>query len=47
MTLEEVITVMREGGSREDDGQASYGDPSIYGAIREQMDLLGRMPKSF
>lgn len=41
MTLEEVIDVMKKG---ESEGKMTVrlhtGDPSIYGAIREQMDLL-------
>jgi len=41
MTLEEVINVMQEA---ENEGKTTVrlhtGDPSIYGAIREQMDLL-------
>jgi precorrin-4/cobalt-precorrin-4 C11-methyltransferase len=41
MTLEEVIAVMKEA---EKSGQTTVrlhtGDPCIYGAIREQMDLL-------
>jgi precorrin-4/cobalt-precorrin-4 C11-methyltransferase len=41
MTLEEVIAVMKEA---EEAGRTTVrlhtGDPSIYGAIREQMDLL-------
>ena len=41
MTLEEVITVMKEA---EKEAKMTVrlhtGDPSIYGAIREQMDLL-------
>ncbi len=41
MTLEEVVAVMREA---ETAGKTTVrlhtGDPSIYGAIREQMDLL-------
>ena len=41
MTLEEIIDVMKEA---EDDGKTTVrlhtGDPSIYGAIREQMDRL-------
>ena len=41
MTLEEVIDVMKEA---EKDGQMTVrlhtGDPSLYGAIREQMDQL-------
>ncbi|WP_324825562.1 precorrin-4 C(11)-methyltransferase [Sinanaerobacter sp. ZZT-01] len=41
MTLEEVISVMQ---GAENEGKTTVrlhtGDPSIYGAIREQMDLL-------
>lgn len=41
MTLEEVVDVMEEA---EKDGKMTVrlhtGDPSIYGAIREQMDIL-------
>lgn len=41
MTLEEVVAVMKES---ETEGRTTVrlhtGDPSIYGAIREQMDLL-------
>ena len=41
MTLEEVLDVMRQA---EKDGQMTVrlhtGDPCIYGAIREQMDVL-------
>lgn len=41
MTLEEVIEVMKKG---EEQGKMTVrlhtGDPSIYGAIREQMDML-------
>ena len=41
MTLEEVLDVMREG---EKNGKMTVrlhtGDPSVYGAIREQMDVL-------
>ncbi|NCB72363.1 MAG: cobalt-precorrin-4 C(11)-methyltransferase, partial [Clostridia bacterium] len=41
MTLEEVIDVMKRG---ESEGKAVVrlhtGDPSIYGAIREQIDML-------
>lgn len=41
MTLEEVISVMEDA---ERDGKTTVrlhtGDPSIYGAVREQMDLL-------
>lgn len=43
MTLDEVIAVMTEGA---DEGKnivrLHTGDPSIYGAIREQMDALDR-----
>ncbi len=47
MTLEEVLEVMR---SAEAEGRTTVrlhtGDPSVYGAIREQMDALeqGRIP---
>lgn len=41
MTLEEVVAVMKE---TEEKGQTTVrlhtGDPCVYGAIREQMDLL-------
>lgn len=41
MTLEEVLDVMRQG---EKDGRTTVrlhtGDPCLYGAIREQMDVL-------
>ncbi len=41
MTLEEVIEVMEEAYSKgKDVVRLHTGDPSIYGAIREQMDLL-------
>ena len=44
MTLEEVIDVMKEA---EKDGQMTVrlhtGDPSLYGAIREQMDQLNEL----
>ena len=44
MTLEEVIDVMREA---EKNGQMTVrlhtGDPSLYGAIREQMDQLNEL----
>lgn len=41
MTLEEVISVM-EAGEKEEKSTVRLhtGDPSIYGAIREQMDML-------
>ncbi len=41
MTLEEVIDVMLDAESKSlDTVRLHTGDPSIYGAIREQMDLL-------
>lgn len=41
MTLEEVIAVMKEAEKNEKmTVRLHTGDPSIYGAIREQMDLL-------
>lgn len=44
MTLEEVISVMKRG---EAEGKMTVrlhtGDPSIFGAIREQMDLLDEL----
>ena len=44
MTLEQVISVMRRA---EEGGQTTVrlhtGDPSLYGAIREQMDELDRL----
>lgn len=43
MTLEEVIAVMRETeAAGEMTVRLHTGDPSIYGAIREQMDLLDK-----
>ena len=43
MTLEEVIAVMK---AAEEKGEMTVrlhtGDPSIYGAVREQMDLLSK-----
>lgn len=48
MTLDEVITRMRHA---ETEGKSTVrlhtGDPSIYGAIREQMDRLDRLGISF
>ncbi|MGE4283633.1 MAG: precorrin-4 C(11)-methyltransferase [Clostridia bacterium] len=48
MTLEEVLQVMRDA---EDEGKmvarVHTGDPSIYGAIREQMDALDEMNVSY
>lgn len=44
MTLEEVITVMRETQARGGDTVRLHtGDPSLYGAIREQMDKLNEL----
>jgi precorrin-4/cobalt-precorrin-4 C11-methyltransferase len=41
MTLEEVIAVMKEAeGKGQTTVRLHTGDPCIYGAIREQMDLL-------
>lgn len=41
MTLEEVIAVMEKGiKDRKMVARVHTGDPSIYGAIREQMDIL-------
>ncbi len=43
MTLEEVLAAMEEAESRgEDTVRLHTGDPSLYGAIREQMDALER-----
>ena len=48
MTLEEVIDVMKEAESQ---GKMTVrlhtGDPCVYGAIREQMDLLDEMNISY
>ena len=41
MTLEEVIEVMKENKEREV-VRLHTGDPCIYGAIREQMDILDK-----
>ncbi|NBH61929.1 precorrin-4 C(11)-methyltransferase [Anaerotruncus sp. 80] len=41
MTLEEVIAVMKENRGKEV-VRLHTGDPCIYGAIREQMDILDR-----
>lgn len=41
MTLEEVIDVMKENKGKEV-VRLHTGDPCIYGAIREQMDILDR-----
>ena len=41
MTLEQVIDVMKQANDRgEDVVRLHTGDPSLYGAIREQMDAL-------
>ena len=41
MTLEQVIDVMKQANDRgEDVVRIHTGDPSLYGAIREQMDAL-------
>ncbi len=41
MTLEEVVAVMRESAGRNQNiVRLHTGDPSLYGAIREQIDLL-------
>ena len=48
MTLEEVIETIKEAEKRAYDGAAAHGDPCVYGAVREQMDLLeGRHPLRF
>lgn len=44
MTLEEVIEVMKEADEkRKDLVRLHTGDPSIYGAVREQMDELDKL----
>ncbi|MCC8150176.1 MAG: precorrin-4 C(11)-methyltransferase [Lachnospiraceae bacterium] len=44
MTLEEVIEVMREAEARQAmTVRLHTGDPCIYGAIREQMDILDEL----
>ncbi|MBQ1881664.1 MAG: cobalt-precorrin-4/precorrin-4 C(11)-methyltransferase, partial [Lachnospiraceae bacterium] len=44
MTLEEVMEVIREASSAgEDVVRLHSGDPSIYGAIREQIDELCKL----
>jgi len=41
MTLEEIIDIMRECANRDENVVRLHtGDPSLYGAIREQIDLL-------
>jgi precorrin-4/cobalt-precorrin-4 C11-methyltransferase len=44
MSLDEIVSVFREAHSREIDVVRLHsGDPSIYGAIREQMNELDRL----
>lgn len=44
MTLEEVISVIKEANQEDIDvARVHTGDPSIYGAIQEQMDALDEM----
>ena len=44
MTLEEVISVMREQEAKgADTVRLHTGDPCIFGAIREQMDILDKL----
>ena len=44
MTLEQVLTVMQAAQARgEDVVRLHTGDPSLYGAIREQMDELDKL----
>lgn len=44
MTLEEVIEVMKQGDAKKKEiVRLHTGDPSIYGAIREQMDELEKL----
>ena len=44
LTLEEVLALMEEGEARGwDTVRLHTGDPSLYGAIREQMDALDRL----
>lgn len=48
MTLEEVIDVMvRAEGEDKETVRLHTGDPSLYGAIREQMDLLDEQGISY
>lgn len=46
MTLEEVIDVMKENSTKEV-VRLHTGDPCIYGAIREQMDILDELGLSY
>ncbi|MCD8146521.1 MAG: precorrin-4 C(11)-methyltransferase [Clostridiales bacterium] len=43
MTLEEVLAVMERAGNNCEVVRLHTGDPSLYGAIREQMDALDRL----
>lgn len=43
MTLEEVLAVMERAGKNCEVVRFHTGDPSLYGAIREQMDALDRL----
>ena len=48
MTLPEVIQVMKEAEAKGlSIARVHTGDPSIYGAIREQMDALDRLGISY
>jgi len=48
MTLEEVIEVMENAEKlNKNTARVHTGDPSIYGAIREQMDILEKMRISY
>ncbi len=48
MTLEEVIGVMKKGaGEGKDIVRLHTGDPSIYGAVKEQMDRLEELNIEF
>lgn len=48
MTLEEVLSVMEQAeGEGKTTVRLHTGDPSLYGAIREQMDQLDRMGVSY
>ena len=47
MTLEQVIEAMTARGREEIVVRLHTGDPSIYGAIREQMDALDRLGREY
>lgn len=48
MTLEEVLSVMKQAEEEgKDTVRLHTGDPSLYGAIREQMDRLDQMGIAF